>query len=143
MKRGMIIFFFLVGVPSGLADEKKTEPQACKEEATMVSDYQKGLADLVGTVQKESLAEFERTFHRRSTLSKLNLSESVLGAAMECFDQALKDSASPKGHKEAYQAKRDGIAKLREKLIQYRTTLKAKEEGKDSKALIETFALAD
>ena len=132
MKKGMIIFLFLVGVASGVADDKKA-PEACNEEATMVSDYQKGLADLVGTVQKESLQDFERAFHRKSALSKLNLSEGILDIAMECFDQALKDATTPKERRGIYQAKRDAIGNLREKLIQYRSSLKAKEEGKDSK----------
>ncbi len=145
MKKGLTFFFFLflVGVASGFADDKKAPPQACKDEETMVVDYQRGLSELVATVQKESLADFGRAFHRRSALSKLNLSEGIIDIAAECFEQSLKDPSTPKGQSEAYRAKRDAYAKLKEKLVQYRDTLKAKEDDKDAKPLIEKFEVTN
>lgn len=144
MKIGLNFFFlFLVGVASGFADDKKAPPQACKDEETMVVDYQRGLSDLIATVQKESLADFGRAFHRRSALNKLNLSEGILDIATECLDQTLKDSSAAKGQSEAYRAKRDAYAKLKERLVQYRDSLKGKDEDKDAKALIEKFELTN
>ena len=72
MKTGMILFLFLASVVAGLAEDKKSPPQACADEETMVSDYQKGIAELVGTIQKEKLEEFERAYHRKNCLNKLN-----------------------------------------------------------------------
>ena len=143
MKKGMILFLFLASAISGPAEDKKSPQQACADEGTMVTDYQKGLADLIDTVHKEKLDEFERAYHRRSCLSKLNLCDGILDMATACYDQALKDSSTPKGNVETYRAKRDANAKLKEKLMRYRDSLKAKEEGKDAKALIETFDLTN
>lgn len=142
MKTGVILFLILTAAVPSLAEEKKA-PQACADEESMVADYQKGLTDLVGTVQKEKLDDFARAYHRRSCLSKLNLCESILDTATACFDDAIKDSSTPKASLEACRAKRDGYAKLRTKLIQYRDSLKAKEEDKEAKALIETFNMAN
>ena len=143
MKTGMILFLFLAGAVSGLAEDKKSPAQACADEETMVADYQKGIGDLVGTIQKEKLEEFERAYHRKSCLNKLNLCEGILDTATACLDETLKGSSTSKANAESYRAKRDAYAKLRAKLIQYRDSLKSKEEGKDAKALIETFDLAN
>lgn len=141
MKKGLTFFFslFLAGAIFGFPDETKPAPQACSEEETMVTDYEKGLSDLVGKVQKETPEEFQRLFHRRSCLSKLNMCEGVLDTATECLEAAIKNPSAPKASVESYRAKRDAYAKLKEKLIQYRDSLKAKEEDKEAKALIETF----
>ena len=136
-----LLSLFLVGAIFGLADKNKKEapPQVCLDEEAMVTDYEKGLNDLVGTVQKEKLEDFQRAFHRRTCLSKLNLCEAVLDTATACYDNAIKDPATPKASAEEYKAKRDAYAKLKEKLIQYRDSLKTKENAKEAKALIETF----
>ena len=133
--------FFLAGAIFGLADKNKKEapPQPCLDEEAMVTDYEKGLNDLVATVRKEKLPEFQRAYHRRTCLSKLNMCGAVFDTATACYDNAVKDSATPKANIEAYKAKLDAYAKLKAKLVQYRNSLKAKENPKDAKALIETF----
>ena len=143
MKTGIVLFLFLAGAVSGLAEDKKSSAQACADEETMVSDYQKGIGELVGKVQKEKLDEFERAFHRKSCLNKLNLCEGILDTASACLDETLKDSSTSKGNAESYRAKRDAYAKLKARLMQYRDSLKSKEEDKAAKALIETFDLAN
>src|SRR5438093_1604916 len=106
MKTGVILLLVLaVAVPT-LAEDKKA-PQACADEETMVGDYQKGLTDLVGTIQKEKLDDFARAFHRRSCLSKLNLCEGILDTATACFDDAIKASSAPKANLDECRAKRD------------------------------------
>ena len=143
MKTGIVLFLFLAGALSGLAEDKKSTSQACADEETMVTDYQKGISDLVGTVHKEKLEEFERAFHRKSCLNKLNLCEGILDTATACFDDSIKNSSTSKADAESYRAKRDAYAKLKARLIQYRDSLKTKEEDKAAKALIETFDLAN
>jgi soluble cytochrome b562 len=143
MKTGIVLFLFLAGAVSGLAEDKKSASQACADEETMVTDYQKGISDLVGTVHKEKLEEFERAFHRKSCLNKLNLCEGILDTANACLDDTLKNSSTSKADAESYRAKRDAYSKLKARLIQYRDSLKSKEEDKAAKALIETFDLAN
>jgi hypothetical protein len=141
MKSVAGVLLLLVGISTGLADEKKSAPPACQDEEAMVADYEKGISELISTVQKESLADFSRAFHRKSCLTKLTLSLGILDTATACFDQAVQDSATPKGQVEAYKAKRDAYAKLKDKLSHYRDAVKAAEEEKAAKALIEKFDL--
>jgi hypothetical protein len=143
MKQGMILFLFLATAVCGFAEDKKPTPQACADEESMVTDYEKGLSELIGTVHKEKLDEFERAYHRRSCLSKLNLCDGILDMVTACYDEALKDSSTPKANVDTYRAKRDAYAKLKEKLMHYRDSLKAKGEDKDAKNLIETFDLTN
>ena len=143
MKTGIVLFLFLAGAGSGLAEDKKSSSGACADEETMVAEYRKGMGELVGTIHKEKLEEFERAFHRKVCLNKLNLCEGILDIATACYDEVLKDSSTSKANAEEYRAKLDAYAKLKAKLIQYRDALKAKEQDKDAKALIETFDLAN
>jgi len=137
------VLLLIVGVSPGLADEKKTAPPACQDEEAMVADYQQGLTELVATVQKESLADFERTFHRKSCLTKLTLCDGILDTGTACFDKALQESKPSKDQAGAYKAKREAYAKLKERISQYRDSLKATEQGKAAKAMIEKFDLAN
>lgn len=141
MKKGVVILLtlFVSSAAFGIADDKEPATARCKDEATMVSDYEKGLSDLVGTVKKEKLEEFRRAYHRRACLSKLGICEGVFDTATSCYDEALKDSDLPKGDTEIYKARREACVKTKEKLIQFREALKAKEESQEAKTLIETF----
>ena len=145
MKKKMVFLFslFLAGANFGLSDDKQPAALACSDEEAMVRDYEKGLSDLVDTIKKEKLDEFQRTFHRRTFLSKLNLTEGILDMASACLDEAIKNPSTTKANGESYRAKRDAYAKLKEKLIQYRDSLKAAGEDKQAKALIETFLPAN
>jgi hypothetical protein len=139
-----IAYLLLLGIALiGVAGQKQAPPAACQDEEAMVTDYEKGLQDLVGTVKKETLADFERTYHRKSCLTKLNLCVTVLDGAVACLDKAAQDSSTPKAQAGAYAAKRDGYAKLKEKVGHYRDSLKTTEAGKDAKALIEKFDFAE
>jgi hypothetical protein len=143
MKSFAGVLLLLVGISSGLADEKKKSvPPACQDEEAMVADYEKGIAELISTVQKESLADFSRAYHRKSCLTKLTLATGILDTAAACFDQAVQDPATPKAQAEGYRAKRDAYAKLKDKLGHYRDSVKAAEEDRAAKALIEKFDLA-
>ena len=138
-----IAYLLLLGIASiGVAGQKQAAPPACQDEEAMVTDYEKGLQDLVGTVKKENLADFGRTYHRKSCLTKLTLCVGVLDGAIACLDKAAQDSSTPKEQAGAYAAKRDGYAKLKEKVGHYRDSLKTAEADKDAKALIEKFDFA-
>ena len=140
--RMVIASLLLLGIASiGVAGQKQAAPPACQDEEAMVTDYEKGLQDLVGTVKKENLADFERTYHRKSCLTKLTLCVSVLDGAVACFDKAAQDSSTPKEQAGAIAAKRDAYTKLKENVGHYRDSLKTTEADKDAKALIEKFEI--
>lgn len=102
----------------------------------MVADYKKSISDLAASVKNETLEEFERTYHRKSCLTKLTLSLGIAGGAADCFNQAAEDPATPKDQVAADKAKSESYTKLKEKLSHYRDALKSTEAGKDAKALI-------
>jgi SUMO ligase MMS21 Smc5/6 complex component len=117
--------------------------QACKDEEGMVTEWKKTLGDLVATVKKESLTDFEKAFHQKSSLNKLTFYGSSVEGVLACLDKASQDPATPKEEADAYKAKRANYAKLKEKLQQDRNALKAAEAPKEAKELIAKFDLAD
>lgn len=126
-----------------LAQKKDAPPPACQDEEAMVADYEKSLNELVGTVRDENLESFQRAYHRKSTLTKLTLCTSIVDVAMACFDRSAQDGSTPKDQAETYKAKRDAYAKLKDKVAQYRDSLKAAEMDKDAKPLIEKMEFPD
>jgi hypothetical protein len=139
-----IRLLLLCGVMSvGLLSQRPLFAQACQDEEAMVVDYKKTITGLVATVQKESLADFERLYHRKSCLVKLTLCGSVLDGLVVCLEKAPQDPTATKEQKQAYTAKHESYSKLKEKVAQYRDSLKATEVGKEAKALIEKFDLAN
>lgn len=140
--RTEIVYLLLMGAASiGVAGQKQAPPPACQDEEAMVTDYEKGLQDLVGTVKKENLADFERAYHRKTCLTKLNLCASILEGAIACLDSAAQDSSASTEQAGAIAAKRDAYTKLKEKVGHYRDSLKTAEADKDAKALIEKFEI--
>jgi hypothetical protein len=133
----------LIGIVTvGLAGQKQkqaTAPPPCQDEETMVGDYTKDLTSLTATVEGEDLGTFQRTFHRKTCLTKLTLCASILDGAVTCFEKAEQDPATPKDQVEGCKAKHDRYTKLKEKVSHYRDTLKATEDYKKAKALIEQF----
>jgi exonuclease VII large subunit len=116
--------------------------QACKDEESMADYYKKDLAGLVATVKKESLLDFERAYHQKSSLTKLTLYGSTVDGLLRCLDKAAQDPTATKEEADAYKAKREAYAKLKDKIQQDRNALKATEAPKDAKALIEKFDFA-
>jgi len=141
VKKVIGVLLLVVGVASGLADEKPPAPPACQDEEAMVTDYEKSLQDLVGTVKKENLADFARAYHRKTCLTKLNLCASMIDGAVACLDSAAQGSSASKEQAGAIAAKRDAYTKLKEKVGHYRDSLKTTEADKDAKALIEKFEI--
>lgn len=117
--------------------------QACKDEEAMVEDYKKSILDLVETVKKETLPEFERAYHQKNCLTKLTLSVSLVDGLVSCLEKAAQDPAALKQDVQTYKTKRETYVKLKEKVQQNRDALKTTATGKDAKALIEKIDLSN
>jgi hypothetical protein len=117
--------------------------QACKDEEEMVTDYKQTVADLVGTVKKETLSAFEKAFHQKASLSKLTFYGTAVDGLLSCLEKAEQDTTATKGQVDAYKVKHDTYSKLKEKIQQDRNELKAAAAPKSAKDLIAKFDLAD
>ncbi len=118
---------------------REARAQACDEDEGMVETYRKDLTEMVDTTRKESLEEFEKAFHQKSCLTKLSLSIGMVDELVNCLDKASQDSAASKEQSEAYKAKRESYAKLKESIEEDRKQLKAADTSKSAKAQIEKF----
>jgi len=108
----------------------------------MVAYYKKDLAELVETVKKESLPDFLKAYHQKTSLSKLTFYGTNVDGLLSCLDKAAQDTTATKEQVDAYKAERETYAKLKDKIQHDRNALKAAEAPKDAKALIEKFDLA-
>ena len=116
--------------------------QACKDEETMVEDYEKTLTDMIATVKQENLEDFTRHFHQKSCLSKLGLCSSIVSVANQCLDKASREPSTTKEESKDIEAKRQSYNSLQAKAEEYSKELKAAESPKDAKALITKFDLS-
>jgi len=133
----------LVGAGVGLfLGPQQVRAQACKDEVAMVEGSKQGLLELQETVKKESLLDFERLNHQKSTVNKLTIHNSMLGGLVSCLDKAAQDTTAPKEAVKAAKAQHDAYAKLQEKIQQERSAIKDAQVSKDAKALIEKLDLA-
>lgn len=121
---------FFVGPPQAFA-------QVCKDEVSMVDASKQDLLELVGTVKKESLPDFERDNHQKSAVSRLTIHLSMLGGLVSCLDKAAQDPSTPKADADAAKAQHDAAAKLQERLQQERDAIKGTQASKDAKSLVE------
>jgi hypothetical protein len=131
MKSGIVIGFFIVTLTlagQGIAAE------SCEDEQGMAKSDLQTAAEIVDAVKKESQAEFESKFHQKSTTTKLTFAISALDDLVQCLDKASGDPAAG--------AKKDSEAKLKDRLTQYRDSLKSTQDPKSAKALIATFDLS-
>jgi len=143
MTRRTRLVLMMGTVSLGLLAQQSLRAQACQDDEAMVTDYKKSITELAATVKTESLENFDKAYHRKSCLTKLTLSVGIVGGAVDCFDKAAQDPATPKEQASTYKAKRDGYTKLKDKVTHYRDALKPVEAGKDAKALIEKIDLSD
>ena len=116
--------------------------QACQDDEMMVNENKKTLTELVDTIKKESLGDFQRAYHRNSCQNKLTFFYTSVSGLVSCLDKATQDTTATKEEIDSYKAKRDTYTKLKEKLDESRKTLKAAADAKDAKALIEKIDLA-
>ena len=115
--------------------------QACQDDEDMTKTTLKDMIGLVGTVKKESLGDFEKSYHQKTFVSKAGFGVTVVGGLVDCLDKAAQDSTAAKEQVEAYKAKRDGYAKLKGRIEQSRSTVKSAEQ-KDAKTQIEKLDLS-
>jgi hypothetical protein len=137
--RKLGIAFLVVAGLATLTGRRALWGQSCEDDESMVKDYQKSLTDLVDTVKKESLADFEKAYHQKVCVSKLTFCLTTIDGLIDCLDKASQDAATPKDKAEAAKAMREHYAKLKDKMQAARTALKSTEAPKDAKALIEKF----
>lgn len=117
--------------------------QACKDEEMMTSESKKTLVDVVEMVKKESLSDFKKAYHRNSCLNKLNFSLTAVNGLVSCLDKAVQDTTATKEDIDAYKAKREASAKLKDKMEEDRKALKAASEAEAAKAVIEKFSYSN
>jgi len=138
--RKLGIAFLVIASLAILTGRRALFGQSCDDDEAMVKQYQKSLAEVVDTVKKESLADFERAYHQKVCMSKLTFCLSAIDGLVGCLDKASQDAATPKDQAVAAKAKRESYAKLKDKIQDARTALKAAADNpKDAKALIEKF----
>ncbi len=117
--------------------------QACKDDEVMTNESKKSVGELVVTVKKESLPEFNRAYHQRSSLSRLTISLSAVTGLVSCLEKAAQDTTATPEDLAAYKAKLETYSKLKGKIDQDRKALRGASDAKEAKALIEKFDLAD
>ncbi len=117
--------------------------QACKDEEMMSDESRKALAELVGTVKKESLQDFQRAYHQKSCFNKLTFSLSAVNGVLTCLDKAAQDTTAAKEDLDAYKAKQEAYGKRKERIERDRKALKDAADAKDAKALIEKFDVSN
>ncbi len=114
---------------------------ACQDDEEMTKSTVKDIGDLVAAVKKESLGDFEKSYHQKTFASKSGLGLTLVGGLVDCLDKAAQDSTATKEQVEAEKAKRASYAKLKERIEQTRTAVKSA-DPKDAKAQIEKLALS-
>ena len=114
--------------------------QVCKDEEGMVTEYKKTVTDLVETVKKESLLDFQKAFHQRNVMSKMTFFGSIVDGMISCLQKRANDPSALKADSDAAKGKIDVYNKLKDRIKQDREALKAVQSEKEAKALIEKFA---
>lgn len=112
--------------------------QSCQDDQAVADGQVKDAADMVDTVKKESQADFEAKFHQKSSLNKLTFALGALDDAISCLDKVGPAAGAPV----ALTSPKENDAKLRDRITQYRTSLKSANDPKNAKALIGTFDLS-
>jgi hypothetical protein len=107
------------------------QAQTCQDERGMADAMVKDVAGIVDTVKKESQADFVGKFHQKSCLNKLTFAIGAVGDAVGCLEKDTADAAAA--------TEKDAESKLKDRLTQYKTSLKAADDPKAAKDLIGTF----
>ena len=125
----------------GLPIIRSLRGQSCSDDEGMVKSYVQGINSLVGTVQKETLAEFQKEYHEQSCLTRINLSIGIVKSLVDCLNKAAKDPADTPAQLAAIKSKLQTYDKLESALQQDSKSLKAAKNPKAAKSLIEKFVL--
>jgi hypothetical protein len=131
-RKGIVAIVFLGATVAG--GGPRLQAQSCQDERSMADAMVKSVADMVDMVKKESQADFEGKFHQKSCLNKLTFAIGAVGEAVSCMEKAPPDPAAAPA--------KENESKLKDRLTQYKTSLKSTDDPKAAKQLIETFSLA-
>lgn len=116
--------------------------QSCDDDDAMAQGSIATLANLVATVKKETLADFQAKYHQKNAASKLAFAIAGLDEAIACRSKAGQDSTATPDQAAANRSKQENDTKLRQRFDRYRKELKAADDPKAAKALIESFDLS-
>jgi len=125
---GAVVF---IGQRPARAQDAQAAP-ACQDDEEMTKSTLKDLADLVGEVKKESLGDFEKSYHQKTFVSKSSFGLTVVTGLVSCLDKAAQDS---KDQAAAYKTKSESYAKLKARIEQTRNGVKSADQ-KDAKSEI-------
>jgi len=106
----------------------------------MVTDYKKTVTDMVETVKKESLPDFEKAYHQKNLTNKLTFFGSMVDGYIGCLQKQAGDPATPKEDADAAKGKIGAYSTLMDKIKRDRDAVKAAQTGKEAKALIEKIS---
>ncbi|HZO99911.1 MAG TPA: hypothetical protein VFD30_06440 [Terriglobia bacterium] len=134
--------FALVAVLVCLGAQSPLIAQTCQDDEAMAANYTKDISDLVAAVKKESLVDFEKNYHQKKCLTKLNLAVNIVGQVADCYNKAAQSTEATKEEIAAAKAKAETYSKLKANIEQSRNSLKSTEVAKDAKALIEKIDLS-
>lgn len=139
MKRAITMVVFWGAMGSCFFSPVRLVAQQCQDEEAVVVDYTKSLTELVETTRKEGLPEFEKSYHQKACLTKLTLCLGMMDELDGCLEKASVDTTATKDQMEAYKAKRAVYGKLKDEMEGDRKALKASEDSKAAKTLMEKF----
>ncbi len=142
MKRRILAVILAGPLLFGLSILQSLHGQTCSDDEGMVKSYVQSITDLVGTVKKESLSDFEKEFHEQSCLSRLTLSLGIVNSLIDCLNKSAKDPAATPAQIAAIKSKLQNYATLKSALEQDRDTLKAAKNTKTAKSIIEKFVIS-
>jgi hypothetical protein len=116
--------------------------QACQDDEEMLKVSIKDVSDLVDTVKKENVSDFQNHYHQKSYVSKMTFLLRTTGGLIDCLNKAAQDTTATKEQVDAYKVKRDAYAKFKARLEQDEGTIKSTEDAKNAKGLIEKCNLS-
>ncbi|TAM84732.1 MAG: hypothetical protein EPN47_01055 [Acidobacteria bacterium] len=142
MKRRILMVILTGPLLFGLPGLHLLHGQTCSDDEGMVQSYVQGIADLVGTVKKESLSDFANDYHQQSCLTRLTLSLGIVDSLVDCLNKAAKDPAATQEQVATAKGKLEKYTKLKSTLEQDHDSLKAAKDAKTAKSIIEKFVIS-
>ncbi len=122
--------------------QRPARAQACQDEEEMFKESVKDVSNLVDTVKKENVSDFQNHYHQKSYVSKTTFLLKMAGDLVDCLDKAAQDTTATKEQIDAFKLRRDTYAKLKARVQQDEGTIKSTEDAKNAKGLIEKCKLS-
>ncbi len=141
MKRRILIVILAASFLFGLSIQPFFG-QTCNDDEGMVKSYLLGINNLISSVKKENLSDFEKDYHEQSCLTRLTLSLSVVNMLINCLDKSAQSTTATKEQVTAIKSKLQTYVKLKSALEHDRATLKAAKDAKTAKSIIEDFTFS-